>query len=250
MHKQRRLLYGQALFAILIILAFGLIIINEKKTIILMPKVQEKMDTYIEEKYSDLENINKGKITQKNNKYYLKITNNDNKNLYFYITYKDDKISDTYKKDYLEGKSLLTKVEKDIENSILNQLKIKVTVKIDTKLNDFTDQIQDKIIKEDKLSKLKIYYIEFDHNIDDWDKESITKDINSLIEKIYSKGFNPKYINITITNNNDITESYKINNLTKAFINNESNEQIIDDIINNKETDLLKENDISFDKLN
>ena len=33
MNKQRNLLYGQALFAILIIVAFGLIIINEKKTI-------------------------------------------------------------------------------------------------------------------------------------------------------------------------------------------------------------------------
>ena len=44
MNKQRNLLYGQALFAILIIVAFGLIIINEKKTIILLPKIQKKID--------------------------------------------------------------------------------------------------------------------------------------------------------------------------------------------------------------
>ncbi len=248
MHKQRRLLYGQALFAILIMVAFGLIIINEKKTVLLMPKVQEKLDNYIEEKYNDLD-INKSKITMKNDKYMMKLTSNDNKNLYFYITYKNDKITDTYKKDYLEGNSLLNKIKKDLENDILNNLKLKTKVEIDTKLNNFTEQIQEKIFKED-IKKLKIYHLEFNITINKWDKENITKDINSMINKIYSNDYNPKYINITITNNDDITESYKINNLTKEFTNNKSNIQIIDDIINNKETDILKENKISFDKLN
>ena len=248
MHKQRRLLYGQALFAILIMVAFGLIIINEKKTVLLMPKVQEKLDNYIEEKYNDLD-INKSKITMKNDKYMMKLTSNDNKNLYFYITYKNDKITDTYKKDYLEGNSLLNKIKKDLENDILNNLKLKTKVEIDTKLNNFTEQIQEKILKED-IKKLKIYHLEFNITINKWDKENITKDINSMINKIYSNDYNPKYINITITNNDDITESYKINNLTKEFTNNKSNIQIIDDIINNKETDILKENKISFDKLN
>lgn len=248
MHKQRRLLYGQALFAILIMVAFGLIIINEKKTVLLMPKAQEKLDNYIEEKYSELD-INKGKITLKNDKYMIKLTSNDNKNLYFYVTYKNDKITDTYKKDYLEGNSLLNKIKKDLENDILKNLKLKTKVEIDTKLNDFTEQIQEKIFKED-IKKLKIYYIEFNITINKWDKENITKDINSMINKIYSNNYNPKYINITITNNDDITESYKINNLTKEFTNNKSNTEIIDDIINNKETDILKENKISFDKLN
>lgn len=248
MHKQRRLLYGQALFAILIIVAFGLIIINEKKTILLMPKVQEKLDNYIEEKYSELD-INKGKITMKNDKYMMKITSNDNKNLYFYVTYKNDKITDTYKKDYLEGNSLLNKIKKDLETNILKDLKIKTKVEIDTKLNDFTEQIQEKILKED-IKKLKIYHIEFNITVNKWDKENITKDINSMINKVYSNDYNPKYINITITNNEDITESYKINNLTKDFINNKSNTEIIDDIINNKETDILKENKITFEQLN
>lgn len=248
MHKQRRLLYGQALFAILIMVAFGLIIINEKKTVLLMPKVQEKLDNYIEEKYSDLD-INKSKITMKNDKYMMKLTSNDNKNLYFYVTYKNDKITDTYKKDYLEGNSLLNKIKKDLENDILKNLKLKTKVEIDTKLNDFTEQIQEKIFKED-IKKLKIYHLEFNITINKWDKENITKDINSMINIIYSNDYNPKYINITITNNDDITESYKINNLTKEFTNNKSNTEIIDDIINNKETDILKENKISFDKLN
>lgn len=248
MNKQSKLLYGQALFAILIIVAFGLIIINEKKTILLMPKVQEKIDSYIEEKYSGLD-TNKGKIILKNDKYMLKMTSNDNKSLYFYIIYNNNKITDTYKKDYLEGNSLLNKIKKDIENDILKKLKINSKVEIDTKLNDFTDQLQEKIKKESNLSKLKIFYLELEIIINNWDSDNITKDINNIIKEIYSS-YNPKYINIIITNNKDITESYKINNLNNDFINNDNNTKIIDDIINNKDTELLKNNKITYKRLN
>ena len=249
MNKQRRLLYGQALFTILIMVSLTLIIINEKKNIILIPKIEKKIDSYIEEKYNDLKNINKSKITIKNNKYIVKISSEKNKNLYFYITYSNNKITDTYKKDYLEGKTLLNKIEKNLEEDIFNKINIKSKVIIDNKLNNYTDQIKEKIIKED-IKEIKIYNSETSTNINKWNKNDITNNINTIINKIYSNNYNPKSISITITNNEDITESYKINNLNKDFINNKSNTQIINDIINNKETNLLKENNISFDKLN
>ena len=249
MNKQRRLLYGQALFTILIMVSLTLIIINEKKNIILIPKIEKKIDSYIEENYNDLKNINKSKITIKNNKYIVKISSKNNKNLYFYITYSNNKITDTYKKDYLEGKTLLNKIEKNLEEDIFNKINIKSKVIIDNKLNNYTDQIKEKIIKED-IKEIKIYNIETSTNINKWNKNDITNNINTIINKIYSNNYNPKSISITITNNEDITESYKINNLNKDFINNKSNTQIINDIINNKETNLLKENNISFDKLN
>jgi len=249
MNKQRRLLYGQALFTILIMVSLTLIIINEKKNIILIPKIEKKIDSYIEENYNDLKNINKSKITIKNNKYIVKISSKKNKNLYFYITYSNNKITDTYKKDYLEGKTLLKKIEKNLEEDIFNKINIKSKVIIDNKLNNYTDQIKEKIIKED-IKEIKIYNIETSTNINKWNKNDITNNINTIINKIYSNNYNPKSISITITNNEDITESYKINNLNKDFINNKSNTQIINDIINNKETNLLKENNISFDKLN
>ena len=249
MNKQRRLLYGQALFTILIMVSLTLIIINEKKNIILIPKIEKKIDSYIEENYNDLKNINKSKITIKNNKYIVKISSEKNKNLYFYITYSNNKITDTYKKDYLEGKTLLNKIEKNLEEDIFNKINIKSKVIIDNKLNNYTDQIKEKIIKED-IKEIKIYNIETSTNINKWNKNDITNNINTIINKIYSNNYNPKSISITITNNEDITESYKINNLNKDFINNKSNTQIINDIINNKETNLLKENNISFDKLN
>ena len=218
MNKQRNLLYGQALFALLIIIAFGLIIINEKKTVIQMPKVQKKIDSYIDEKYNNLNNINKEKLIFKKNEYILKITSKENSNLYFYIKYNNNTITDTYTEDYLEGNSLLGKIKNDLEKDILTNLKIKTKVEIDTKLNNYNDQIKEKIIKE-SIKDIKIYNIQTNIIINKWNKE-------------------------------DITESYKIKNLNKDFINNKSNIQIIDDIINEKETNLLKDNKISFEKLN
>ena len=249
MNKQRNLLYGQALFALLIIIAFGLIIINEKKTVIQMPKVQKKIDSYIDEKYNNLNNINKEKLIFKKNEYILKITSKENSNLYFYIKYNNNTITDTYTEDYLEGNSLLGKIKNDLEKDILTNLKIKTKVEIDTKLNNYNDQIKEKILKE-SIKDIKIYNIQTNIIINKWNKEDITKDINSIINKIYTNNYNPKSIDIIITNNEDITESYKIKNLNKDFINNKSNIQIIDDIINEKETNLLKDNKISFEKLN
>ena len=249
MNKQKKLLYGQALFAIIVMIIFSLIIIKEKKNILLMPKVQKKIDTYIEEKFNNLKNTRKSKITIKNNKYIVKISSKENKNLYFYIIYSNRKITDTFKKDYLEGNSLLRKIEKDLENDIVYNLKIKPKITIDTKLNNFNNQIQEMIIKED-IKELKIYNIEVELTINKWNKEEITNDISNIINKIYTNGYNPKSINIIITNKEDITESYRIKNLNKEFPNDKLNIKIIEDILTNKETDLLKKHNITFEKLN
>lgn len=249
MNKQKKLLYGQALFAIIVMIIFSLIIIKEKKNTLLMPKVQKKIDTYIEEKFNNLKNTRKSKITIKNNKYIVKISSKENKNLYFYIIYSNRKITDTFKKDYLEGNSLLRKIEKDIENDIIYNLKIKPKITIDTKLNNFNNQIQEMIIKED-VKKLKIYNIEIELTINKWNKEEITNDISNIINALYTNGYNPKSINIIITNKEDITESYRIKNLNKEFPNDKLNIKIIEDILANKETDLLKKHKITFEKLN
>ena len=45
----------------------------------------------------------------------MKVTNKLNKNHYFYITYSNKKITDTYKEDYLEGRTLLTKTSNNLE---------------------------------------------------------------------------------------------------------------------------------------
>ena len=53
----------------------------------------------------------------------MKITCKKNKDLYFYLTYKNGKITDTYKEDYLEGKSLLNNLNNKMTKEINNKTK-------------------------------------------------------------------------------------------------------------------------------
>ena len=47
----------------------------------------------------------------------MKVKNIKNKNHYFYIKYSNKKITDTYKEDYIQGKSLLNEIQKNLEKS-------------------------------------------------------------------------------------------------------------------------------------
>ncbi len=248
MNSKNSLIVGRGIFLLIIIVSLGLLVISEKKGTILEPKIDKKIDEYIETNYSDiLNNINKNSIYYKNNSYIKKISSKDNKNLYFYVIYKDKEITDTYKKDYIEGKSLLDYLNKDIEKKIQNKIKIKCKVNSVTKLNDYSEKVQERIIKEDNLLELKFYYIQKEIMINDWNSETITNEINNLINKVESNNITPKYYEITITNKNEITTSIKISNITKDFVELNNNKEVIEDILNNKNTELIKENKITFE---
>ena len=163
MNTKNKLIFGQASLLLILIITFGLIIINEKAGEIFTPKVKEKMDNYLEDNYENIINeINKNKVTYKNRKFKMKISSKKNKNLYFYLNYNKGQIKDTYNSDYLEGQSLYNNLKKSMERDILK-----------------------------------------------------------------NKNINPKYLNFTIINANDITESITISNLTLDFINDTHNQEII-----------------------
>ena len=64
------------------------------------------------------------------------------------------------------------------------------------------------------------------------------------------KNITPKYYDFTITNADDITTSIIIHNIPSTFNELENKKQIIEDILNNKETDVIKENKITFEYQN
>ena len=159
--EQKKLKLQMFIFTIFIFVAFSLIIINEKSASILIPKVEDKLNNYIETNYKDIKNdINISKVTYKTPKYIMKISNKKNKNHYFYIYYQNKKITDTYKKDYKEGKQLINHcnniIQKDI-NKITNTNKYKTSINI--KLNKLTTGVQERIINEEDLLNLRIYNI-------------------------------------------------------------------------------------------
>ena len=242
MNKQKKLVLERSIFIVIVFVCLGIIVITEKFGNIMIPKATKKINTYIEDKYKDL-NLKTNEVTFKNTTYTMKVESKENKNHYFYINYYNRKITDTYKKDYVEGKNLLTHIKKVLKKEISNKTNTNCDIEITSTLDEYTDIVKERIIKEDNLLELKFFIIKKELIIDKWDEETITNKINNFLDKF--DNITPKSYTIIITNEEDITESIEIKNIT-----NKVNKEIISDIINNKKSDLLKENKITYKYLN
>ena len=84
--------------------------------------------------------------------------------------------------------------------------------------------------------------------IENWNSTEITNSINNLIYKFNEKNITPKNFQIRITNKEDITESITIKNIKNNFVLIQNNEQIIKDILNNNNSNLLKQYEITYKK--
>ncbi len=251
MKQDKKLTLYMAIFFLIIFVSFGVIITTEKLAPYSIPKIDKKLNNYLKENYPNiLEEVNIKDTIYKNTVYTLKVVSKENKNLYFTINYQNKKITDTYKKDYLEGNTLLTKITKKLEKNINKISKEKITIEIPRKLNDFSTQVRKRLIEEKDLSTLKIYNINLDLEVEEFSSEKIENCITTNIEKLNSKNITPKSYNITITNKSDITESVKINNITEELVKSSSFKSGINDIINNKESDILNKYNITYKYLN
>ena len=228
-----------SIFLTIVIILFGTIIISQKMNPILEKKVDNKISNYINEKYYNLKDIKIGKITKKNNIYQKKITNKYNNYYYFIITYKNKKISDTYKKDYLEGYNLLKHTSKLINKDINKKINKNYKITINHKLNELSSQTKNNIIKENNLTELPIYNIKTTLNSKLTINDLYTN-ITYLNDKLKSKKIIPESYDLIIKDNNKVL---KIDNLK---VNNDL-KQIISDIINNNESDIIKKNNIIYE---
>lgn len=249
MDKQKKLVFERSIFVFIICVIFGVIIVTEKMGGLLIPKVTKKMNTYIEEKYNK-EEFKYSPVTYKNTTYTMKVSSKDNKNHYFYVKYFGKKLSDTYKKDYKEGKKLLDYLKDKLKKDIMKKTSTSCDIEITSTLDEYTNIVRERIIKEDNLLELKFYKIKKELIITDWNKENITLEITNLINNYKENNITPKSYTIIITNKKDITKSIEIKNITEEFIDNSSNKEIINDIINDEKSDLLKNNKITFKYLN
>ena len=247
--EQQKLKLQMFVFAIFIFVSFGIIIIKEKSSTILIPKVEEKMNTYLNEKYNENE-LNKSKVTYKTPKYIMKVSDNNNKYHYFYIYYQNKKITDTYKKDYIEGNTLLKHTEKSIQEKINNKTNNNYKITIEKKLNDFSEEIQNNVINEIKLEENRIYNIEREYKINKITKENISKIIKEEITSIENNNIRPRTYKFIFTDKNDIANSIEISNITYKFLNNQSLNEIINDIINDNNSKLVKNAGLEYRYLN
>ncbi len=251
MKQEKRLTIYMSLLFLIVIAAFAIVILNEEKSTILLPRVDKKLNTYLKNNYKELKNkVKTNKTIYKKDTYILKVFSKKNKNLYFLIKYKNKKITSTYKTDYLEGKTLLTKITKDLNKDISNKLDYKVNIKINTKLNNFSKKVRNKIISEDNLISFKIFDIYKEVEIDKLNTDNLYKEIKSIKKDCDSNKITPKSYNFIFTNRNDITESIEINTISEKLIEKNDLKLVISDILNKKESNILKKYNVTYKYLN
>ncbi len=231
------------IFCAIILFCFGLIVINQKLTPVFEKKADKEINAYIEENYNDLKDIKKENTKFINNKYVKIIRHKDNKNYYFKIAYKNKKITDTYKQDYVEGSTFLKYISKKIKKDIKDKVQKDYTVIIDSKLDKFSEKTKENIIKEKELLSSEIFILEIKVN-SEFNTKSITSSLSSIHKKLINNNIKAKSYNFTIKDPKTNKEM-KINNLKiNKYLNN-----IITDIINNKKSDYMKENNITYEIL-
>ena len=251
MRKEKRLTIYMSLLFLLVMVVFAVTILNEEKSTILLPRIDKKLNTYLDNNYKELKNkVKTDKTIYKKDTNKLKVISKKNKNLYFFINDKDKNITSTYKTDYLEGKTLLTKISSDLKKEINNKLDYKIDIKINTKLNKFSKKVRKKIISEKNLISFKIYDIYKDVEIDKLDTDNIYKEIKKLKTDCDNNKITPKSYNFIFTNKNDITESLEINNISNDLIEKNDLKTVINDILNKKDSNILKNNNITYKYLN
>lgn len=237
-----------SIFYIVIISIFLLIVLTEKLYSLMNNKVDEKLNKYIKEKYPDIK-IKSKKTIYKNTKFLKIVENKDNSNLSFKIYYKNKKITDTYKKDYQEGYNFIKYIEKKIEKEIYNKTKLKYKININNKFNNFTPQVQKILLKEKNLTQLNIYTINL-NTTTNFNLEDIYNNIININKNFENNNIIPKNYNVIITDSKNITKSIQINNLKPEVIKNNMFIYIINDIIQNKKSKLIKEYEINYKYLN
>ena len=247
MNKQTKLVLERSIFFTFVFVCFGLIIINEKQDLFITKRVEKKLNDYIEKKYNKL-NLDKSPIKYKNTTFTIKLSSKDNINYFFYVKYSNKKITDTYKDDYVKGKSFLKYIEKKLNKEIIKNTSTQCKISINTSFDKMRDIIKERLLNEEDLIHLKIYDIEKDLMIENWNSTEITDNINNLIYKYNENNITPKSFQIRITNKKDITESITIKNIKNNFISIQNNEQIIKDILKNNNTSLLKQYEITYEK--
>lgn len=251
MKKQKKLTLSMAIFTFIIFVSFGVIILNEKSAPYFAPKIEKKLIDYLKTEYKDEYNdFDIGTTIYSKTKYNLKVTAKKNKNLYFNIFYDNKKITDTYEKDYKQGKTLLNSITKKIEDKLKNKYNQDFNIIMSKSLDEYSKQIQDNLILKNDLKSLKIYTLETTIT-SKWNTNDIGSKIIKLNNNLKEENLTPKSYNITIINSKDATKSVKISNLTTEIIEDSTLlSSIISDIIKNENSELLKQNNITYKYFN
>lgn len=236
--SKNKLIIEMTIFTIFLFIAFGTIIINEKSKEFLLPKIDKKLNQYVQKEYKEIKNdflIGETKYNMKNSSFEMIIQNKKNKDLYFIISYKNKKIKSSYKKDYLEGRTLLSQLEKDLKKKIVSNQYPNIDIKFTKTLNQYNHSLHDTILSNDDIHTLNIYDISVNVSSKNFHHNELVSTINNFYQYIEKKHYNPRYYHINITNSSNTEEKIEISNLSKKEIMDNTKE-IINGIMTNDES--------------
>ena len=148
MRQDKKLMIGMTLLFFITFVTLGTLVVTEKLAPFYTDKIETKFKNYINKNYpQEKDNLKIKKITYDTTEYKTKVINKNNKDLYFTMTYKDKKITSTYKEDYLQGKTLLSKTKKQLEKKINKHLKINAKITFPLTLNNYATEIRENMIE-------------------------------------------------------------------------------------------------------
>ena len=150
-------------------------------------------------------------------------------------------MSSTHKKDYLEGKTLISFAQDELNNKLKEKNKnsyySKLDITIDMKLNECSDIVKKRLL--DNKFDIPIYTINDYQNIE-ITADKINQEIKKITNYIKQMDFSPKSYNLTYTNSNDVLKKVSIK--FNSDIMKESGLNIGKEVINNNKSVLEKYN--------
>lgn len=251
MKERNKLTLQMSLLFLIVFVFFGVIIVNEKLSPLKIPKVKEKMTTYLNDNYKDiLDNVEIQEVEYKELKYQSKITDKKNDNYYFYIYYQDKKITDTYINDYLKGQSILNYQKEIIIENIKKKTKTNYKITMKKSLDKYTDNMKEKILNSTNPENLKIYTLEANITVSEFNNKHIYNAIKKLNDNFENKNITPKDYTFIISHPENEEIAIKISNITSDIINSNDFINIISDIMNKKKSNLINTYEIDYEYLN
>lgn len=250
MQKQKKLAIQMSIFVLVIVISFSLILLNEKDLPYITDRIDLKFTNYLETNYQNiLDDLKVEKTTYTNSTYQAIVSSKENPNLHFTLIYKNKKVTDTYKKDYLEGNTILknisTTLEKDLKKKYGYDFKVVNLASLDT----YNDELKDYIIKYNSFSDLKIYTLEISYKTT-MNAKDLSNTISNTYTELLTESVIPKSYTFILTDSKDITKTVKIENLTSKIIEDKTTlNKIIDAIINDENKEVLTNNNISYEYL-
>ena len=202
--KMNRLMIGQALLFGIIIVFFGIIVVNEKMPSLKVKNVTRDINNYYEEKYSTLD-VRSGdlKYNEEDNSYSITYYDRDYNDLNFTIKSTNNKITDNYEENYVKGKNVIEKCE-DLVLEKYNEV-FKNTnyqnIKVDFKdLNQYSDaEVVD--ILEGNIYNTGLYSVSYYVKVDSLDDVYLSNLVNSFNSISTSNGLSTNNYSVTFDNN-------------------------------------------------